>query len=71
MVDSGAGVEAADASGVGVEATSADDGVMTLSTGSMVADVSKRDGYISPGVDKNDSVGEVSNLTAGVDETAT
>lgn len=60
-----AGVEAGTA---GVETRSVEaGGVMILSTGFIVGDVSNRDGYISPGVDKKDSAGDVSNLTEGVD----
>ena len=73
--DSGAGVEVAEGvvgvteAGAGVvKATSTEDGgVMTLSMWSNeVADASKRDGYISPGVDRKDSAGESSNLTVAV-----
>ena len=39
-----------------------------ISSGFIVEDageVPKRDGYISPGVERNDSAGEFSNLTSG------
>jgi len=68
-VASGVGVVAGVVAGIaGAETESVEaGGVMILSTGFIVADVSKRDGYISPGVDRKDSAGDVSNLTEGVD----
>lgn len=53
----------------GVSSPAHESGVMTLSLGSMEVDTgvtaAKREGYNSPGMDKNDSAGEVSNLTSG------
>lgn len=47
-----------------------DSGVKALSMGSMVEAeagvTAKSEGYSSPGVDKKDSVGDISNLTSGV-----
>ena len=53
--------------GAGVEAARSVEGggVIMLSMGSTLVGTSKRDGYMSPGVERKDSAGESSNLTVG------
>lgn len=59
---SGAGEhEASDA--VSLSSLANEGGVMMLSNEFIVEDVAKREGYMSPGTDINDSAGEASNLT--------
>lgn len=59
---SGAGEEAA-SDGVPLSSLVYDGGVMMLSMEFNAEVVSKREGYMSPGTDINDSAGEASNLT--------
>ena len=62
---SGAGVEGLEVEGTGAGVEDDGGGVIKLSIGSRLAELSKSDGYISPGAERKDSAGESSNLTEG------